>query len=291
MGFSTSGSLLIIFLGLFLALGTVYTVSSNTSERLVEAYSDQHKQQQDIQDTEINVTRAIYHETDGHLTIRINNTGSQTLSVEATDTFVDGEYRAGDEFAVVTVDGNDTDIWEMGQQLRLENESTQPARVKVITEVGVADTATVTAMGLRNVSAATLDRSNNGTQSSIAFEIASSYDKPVRLVGVSIERVEGENPTFYNFSQDPGISEVNVSQASDPSTPLATADGTFTLGETVTHSGVELGPSGAVRYTVGEFRDSNELAVDMPDTTVTITLVYEDPRGVERTYTFTEDDF
>lgn len=291
MGISTSGSLLLIFLGLFLALGTMYTTTSNTTERVTDAYGDQMAQQAAIEETSINVTRAIYHETDGNLTIRVNNTGQRTLSVEATDTFVDGTYTAAEQFAIATVDGTDSDVWGQREQLRLETATDQPTRVKVVSQEGIADTATVTPMGLAGGNPQTLDRSANNTESTVAFELTSSYDENVTLQSITIEGVDNENPTYYNFSQDSDISEVNVSKSADPGTPIATVDGNFTLGERVPHAGVTLEPGSGVRYTVGEFRDVNGLAVDMPNTTVTITITYEDPRGVVRTYTFTEDGF
>lgn len=144
-GFSTSGSVLIIFTGLFIAVGGLYTATANTGERMADATDDQQEQFEDVQQSRI-VTSADWNETTGNLTVRANNTGETTLSVDAVDVIVDGEYAPPGDFDRVEVEGRDTGIWGPDAQLVLEEGETftsAPGRVKVVTGAGVADTATV----------------------------------------------------------------------------------------------------------------------------------------------------
>jgi len=288
-GVSTSGSLLVIFFGAFLALGTVYTVASNTTDNLSGAYSDELSTQSGILKTDLSV-EATYHAVDGNLTVRADNDGSTDLTVGDTNVLVDGTFRSLPGFGIVTVDGRETDLWKPGAQLRIENRSAGADRVKVITEHGVAATATVDVADVNESNPRTLDRTDNGTDSTIAFDVESSYDENVTLLNVSIDAVDGENPTTIHYANNASLSEVNVTLAPDHGT-AATADGEFAIGETVPHGGVKLPPDGTARYRIGEFRDSNGDPVAMPSTTVTVTVTFEDPRGVERTFTFTEGGF
>lgn len=295
MGVSTSASLLIVFFGAFIALGAVYTATSNTSEELGDAYGETVSAQSEIAETALSVD-AVYHDTgdtEGNLTVRADNGGSTELRASRTDVLVDGEFRPQSGFDIVTVDGRETNLWKPTEQLRIENESAEPERVKVVAENGVAATALVDVVGLENSTPRTLDRTGNGTDSTVAFDLESTYDENVTLTDVSVDEVDnggGENPAFIHYAKNESLSEVNVTRAGTGET-LATADGNFTLGEQIAHDEFELGPEDEATYRIGEFRDSDGEPVAMPSTTVTVTITYEDPSGVERTFTFTEGDF
>lgn len=142
MGFSTSGSLLVIFIGLFLAMGTVYTASSNTSDRLSDAAGEQVEAQVAVEETGVNITSATFDPDTGELEILVENTGARELSVDDTTVLADG--RLIEEFETATVDGQGTDIWSTGTDLRLVQEDADaPDRVKVVTGIGVADATPV----------------------------------------------------------------------------------------------------------------------------------------------------
>jgi len=144
-GFSTAASLLVIFAGLFLAVGSLYTVTANTAERVGDAHEDQQSRQDEVASTAIDVVAAEWDASAGTLVVRVNNTGETTLSVPATDTVVDGRYVAVGDYERVTVAGEPSDLWRPGEQLVLEDDDTisAPDRVKVVTETGVAATAAV----------------------------------------------------------------------------------------------------------------------------------------------------
>lgn len=290
MGVSTSGSLLVIFFGAFIALGTAYTVASNTTDDLTDAYSDELATQDEIVETALSV-EAVYHEVDGNLTIRTDNDGSADLAVSETDVLVDGAFRPISAFEIRTVDDRETDLWTPGEQLRLENESAEPGRVKVVTGTGVAATARVEAVDLLNVSTETLDRTGDGNDSTIAFDVESTYSENVTLRNVTVEAVEDaeRDPETIEYEEE-GLSELNVTREPTLDEPV-TEDGPFDVGQVIPHERVTLGPDDTVTYRIGAFRDDDGDPVRMPDTTVTIAITFEDPHGVERTFRFVEGDF
>lgn len=149
MGFSTSGSLLIIFFASVMAFGTFYTAVSNSTDVVSEAASDKLSQQSTIHDTEINITDATWNATDERLDVAVNNTGSATLSVAATELLVNGVY-IEDWEDEATVDGTDTDLWAPKEQLQLSDDEQvpdqvqeTPERVLVVTGAGVTVAAPV----------------------------------------------------------------------------------------------------------------------------------------------------
>jgi len=291
MGFSTSASLLVIFIGLLIGLGSIYTAASNSGEHLTDAQQDQLDRFTAVEGTDITLTSAVWHTTDENLTIRINNTGSTELSVETTDALVDGAYTQASDFPIATVGGHDTDLWGLAEQLRLERTETEtPERVKIVTEVGVADTQAVRPAGIAFTgNGFSADNTGDGTNEAVGFDIESSYEDNVTLTDVTIESTD--TTADYIDYQDAGDpAEVEIALGSDLSQPVATATGNFSVGETITtDSTVELTPDGLAQYTVGEFRVSgSSQAVDMQGAEVTVSVDYEDPYGVARTLTFTK---
>jgi flagellar protein FlaF len=149
VGFGTSGSLLLVFTGLFIAVGSFYTVAANTAERAAEATDRQRERLADVQESAINVTGATYDASgEGNLTVRVENTGGTTLSVGAVDFVVDGRYVPPGDLGRVTVAGNGTGVWRPGEVLVLEGSlSEAPDRVKVVTGPGVAEAIPVEVSG------------------------------------------------------------------------------------------------------------------------------------------------
>lgn len=146
---ATSASLLVVFVGLFLALGALYTVTANTTERLRDARADQRDHHHAVQLSAVNVTEATWNTTDANLLLRVENAGDTTLFVRETDTVVDGTYVGTDEYERVEVGGTSSDLWRPGEVLVLEDEDTvagfdeTPRRAVVVTGTGVAGTSEV----------------------------------------------------------------------------------------------------------------------------------------------------
>jgi len=144
MGFSVSGAAAIIFAGLFVAFGMFYTATANTQERINDANQDWREGTLDRQNTDIELVDATYHANNDSLIVKANNTGAFTLSVNDTDLLADNELRTS--FTERTVDGESaTGLWLSGQQIRYNvSFASQPDRIKLVTETGVAETEVVT---------------------------------------------------------------------------------------------------------------------------------------------------
>lgn len=145
MGFSVSGATVVLFLGMFISFGMVFTAANNGFERVNDAYNAETDSELVRQNTDIDVADAsVANEGDGlTLTVTANNTGTTSLSVNDTDILIDGEYTnfTGDNVtAAAAVDGNErTDLWLPGETLRVEVPvASAPSQVKVVTESGVA---------------------------------------------------------------------------------------------------------------------------------------------------------
>jgi flagellar protein FlaF len=144
MGFSVSGSAAIIFASMFIAFGMWYTATANSFERVSEAETAGADSALTDRNTHVEITSAEF--ANGTLTITVNNTGAEQLSLSDTDLLVDGRIVGDWQADNATVEGyGDTDLWMAGEELTITlSRSSQPARVKIVTETGVADTAEVT---------------------------------------------------------------------------------------------------------------------------------------------------
>ncbi|MDS0219817.1 flagellin [Haloarcula sp. S1AR25-5A] len=144
MGFSVSGSAALIFVAAFIGFGMFYSATANSFERVNDAREDQRDRLLDQQNTDISIVSATWNTTgDEDLVVTVDNTGSETLSVEETDLLVDNDYLSGYETTVD--DERSTDIWASQERLEITVSSiSQPDRVKIVTENGVADTMVVT---------------------------------------------------------------------------------------------------------------------------------------------------
>jgi flagellar protein FlaF len=146
MGFSVSGTAAIIFASMFVAFGVWFTASANSFDRVSDAQDQQTESLIDSENTEIEIVSATYNES-GNQLLRIDatNTGASQLSLSETDLLIDGEFVDGWQSGAVNVEGNtETDLWLSGDQLSITRDpASPPTRVKLVTEFGVAETATV----------------------------------------------------------------------------------------------------------------------------------------------------
>jgi flagellar protein FlaF len=147
MGFSVSGAAAIIFASMFVAFGVWFTASANSFDQVSDAQDQQTESLIESENTEITIVSATYNESGNELLrIDANNTGASQLSLSETDLLIDGEFVEGwQENWSVNVNSNaTTDLWLSGEQLSITRDlTTAPDRVKIVTEYGVARTATV----------------------------------------------------------------------------------------------------------------------------------------------------
>lgn len=141
MGFGVSGSTAVVFLGVLIASGTLYTAAAGSAERVSEARNVEGEELLDRRNTVIEVTEVVYNNSTDTLDVAVTNNGTTTLSVADTSLLVDNEY-VRPNATVVDGDG-DTDVWASDQRLVITVDTgVVPDRVKVVAENGVATSNT-----------------------------------------------------------------------------------------------------------------------------------------------------
>lgn len=152
MGFSVSGSLVVVLLGLFIALSAYYGSVANAMERTNDARSAQQDRFDSVADSGLAITAVDVLSSPCGVRVRVNNTGSTKFHLNDTDLLLDNDYRTGWEGDAVvegTTNGTDgwTDLWLPGERLTVEETGLDaaPRSVKVVSGPGVADTEGVTA--------------------------------------------------------------------------------------------------------------------------------------------------
>jgi len=137
MGFGVSGSTAVIFLGVLIASGTLYTAAAGSAEQITDARDGKGEDLLDRRNTDLEITKTVYNQSTDVLELNVTNTGTTTLSVNGTSLLVDNDYVTPD---TTSVDGGgSTDVWGAGDVLVVTatNNST-PDRVTVVAENGVA---------------------------------------------------------------------------------------------------------------------------------------------------------
>jgi archaellum component FlaF (FlaF/FlaG flagellin family) len=156
VGFSTSGSALVVFAAMFIALGAIHSSSSIAVEEINAAEQAQISHSLTIQETSMNITNATHNTTADVVTIKATNTGERPLDVDDVTVVADAGFVPRAAFESVTVAGRDSRIWLPGEELVLQDEDgtiaglvdgTSPNYVKLVTRDGVAALSEVTLRG------------------------------------------------------------------------------------------------------------------------------------------------
>jgi flagellar protein FlaF len=143
MGFSVSGSTVVILIGCLIAFSAAFTVATDSLDRVSTAQDDRADRLLDRQNTAIEIGEVERVGENETLVISVTNTGSTALSIDRTDLLVDGEYHT-EEPTIMGTDGetkNGTTLWLPGDTL--EYELSDGERVKLVTQHGVSASATV----------------------------------------------------------------------------------------------------------------------------------------------------
>ncbi len=137
MGFSVSGSFAIVFLGALIAFSMVYTAGANGFERVNDAREDQSERAVERHNAGLDIANATYFGGNDTLRVTVNNTGTTSLGVNATDMIVDNTYLTNGTRSVAG--DADTELWLPGEQLTIEvSLSNRPNAVTVATERGLS---------------------------------------------------------------------------------------------------------------------------------------------------------
>ena len=142
MGFSVSGSAVLIFVAAFIGFGMFYTATATSFEQITDARGAQADNTLEQQNTEIQITDVRYNEAPAsgdYVNVTVENTGSTELAVGHVDVLFDSEYQTGYRSAVG--DDTTTDLWLPQETLELNaTVSQEPSRVKIVTGPGIAVT-------------------------------------------------------------------------------------------------------------------------------------------------------
>ncbi|WP_256288083.1 fla cluster protein FlaF [Halobellus inordinatus] len=138
MGFGVSGSTAVIFLGVLIASGTLYTAAAGSAEQISEARDDDQEDLLERRNTAIDVTRVVYYDdSTPTLQVSVENAGTTTLSVNGTSLLVDNTFESVTQTSVES--DETTDVWGADQTLVLNTTMDQePDHVKVVAENGIA---------------------------------------------------------------------------------------------------------------------------------------------------------
>lgn len=146
MGFSVSGSTAVLLVGLVIGVGIAYPAIMGSVETINDARQDQADRLMAQQNSGLELQNVTYDDSEDELTVSVENTGTLTFEVAATDLLVDGDYR-GDADTAVEADGDsdpDAELWQPGEVVTftvegLDLEPGDEIAVKVVAETGVAD--------------------------------------------------------------------------------------------------------------------------------------------------------
>ncbi|MFO7925827.1 MAG: flagellin [Halobacteriota archaeon] len=143
MGFSVSGSAVIVFIGVMVAAGIAVPSMVGSFGSLTGAHGNQVDRGVDALNTGISIETATYDGEPDEFTIDLKNVGSTTLGVEETSVLVDGTIPPSSD-VTTDVEGDQTaGLWLPGDTLTVtvERVDTEPDRAKIVAENGIAETA------------------------------------------------------------------------------------------------------------------------------------------------------
>ncbi|RKD95844.1 flagellin [Halopiger aswanensis] len=158
MGFSTSGAIIVILIGVLVAVSAIVPTVFNITGTTGDAFSAKNDQFREQTNTEIAIESFETGST-ADAVVNVTNDGARSLSVEQTDVVVNGEYyptNASDtETTIVTNDSTrpSSDVWlpRTVLQIELDNAKLESDseitgdgdHVRITTENGIAATAEI----------------------------------------------------------------------------------------------------------------------------------------------------
>lgn len=154
MGFSVSGAVALVTIGLIVTAGMVYGTAFDEMSEFASIRQETgddllRRQNTEIDITDISLTEDLANEL-ATVIVDVENNGSVALSMNGTDILIDNEYIQQDSSDVlIEIEGDSSrETWEPGETLHIEVTKSKyltdnPDRVKIITETGVADDAPV----------------------------------------------------------------------------------------------------------------------------------------------------
>jgi flagellar protein FlaF len=258
MGFSVSGSYVILGVAILVSLGMAYGAVNGSLERFSDATAADQSAAIDQYETDITLESTSYNGT--HLRFEVVNAGATTLAVSKTDVLVDGRY-VDRRTLSTTVDGDgDTDLWNPGQTLRGAVETDAPRRLQIVTEHGVASATSVVLF--RQAEQVAFTNSSDLRSATVDGAVTDSYG----AIGQSI------GPVLVNFGAT-GVAELPAVEG-DTDLIVATANGD----RTALTTGAK---PDASRLAAGRWLGSDPSVFYVNDTTGNVSRVTADGTSVD----------
>jgi flagellar protein FlaF len=195
MGFSVSGSYLILALAVLIAVATMFTVAQNAAETVTEGLGDQYERSGSVAEIDISILESSYSIGDSELVISVKNTGNRRLSVERTNILVDGRYISLTAQNTSISGERETRVWARGETLRINVTVQSPDRAKVVTEYGIAAVSPVKAFSLTNNIVYTNATSPNEIQLLGPGETVTSLNETAQVIGSPVTEFGSESVT------------------------------------------------------------------------------------------------
>lgn len=143
MGFSTSGATMILFLGVLVSASVIIPSVERGMEDVFDAEDERNERVLDRRNAEIAIQNATYNATaPTSLSVNVTNAGSVTLSVDKTDLLLNGTLETPSATTIDRVSGRS--LWAPGETLQfvVDQPPGEPARVGIVTELGLRDVTT-----------------------------------------------------------------------------------------------------------------------------------------------------
>lgn len=140
MGFSVSGAMVVILIGMFVAFGLLFPAVVDGIERVGDAQSDRSDRILERMNTDMEVVDT-QSTGGGYFELEVENTGSTPIQLSTLDVIIDGEYTLG-YTTEINDRGTDTDYWYPGEILIIAEEDADttgnPDRYKLVTATGIS---------------------------------------------------------------------------------------------------------------------------------------------------------
>ncbi len=145
MGFSVSGSAAIVFVGVVVAAGIAIPSIVGSFGSMAGAQGAQTDRGVEALNTDIVIETTTYDDTEEELEVQLQNAGSTTLSVDDTSVLVDGSIPPSGDVTIEVEDDVGAELWLPAETLNVtvENVGSEPERVKIVTENGIAETTEI----------------------------------------------------------------------------------------------------------------------------------------------------
>lgn len=139
MGFSVSGSAIIIFIAVLIATGFLVPSFTGSITEISQSQSQQTDRNIDVTNTNINIISDQFDDQENEYTVTVGNIGTTQLQTDKLSILVDGEVPDNTDLTL-QIDGETAEetIWNPNIELTIIiNTEEEPESFKIVTENGI----------------------------------------------------------------------------------------------------------------------------------------------------------